>query len=90
MLALLITNLDDRIFRSNLSLRMFNFKFLDNLRFFLLIELKIICLSDKKTFLFPICWIFSWPLPATIKTFPVFKLFIAFTIASFLLEISII
>ena len=90
MLALLITDLDDRIFRSNLSLRMFNFKFLDNLRFFLLIELKIICLSDKKTFLFPICWIFSWPLPATIKTFPVFKLFIAFTIASFLLEISII
>ena len=52
MLALLITDLDDRIFRSNLSLRMFNFKFLDNLKFFFLIELKIICLSDKKTYLF--------------------------------------
>ena len=30
-------------------------KFLDKLKFFFLIELKIICLSDKKTFLFPIC-----------------------------------
>jgi len=55
MLALLITDLDDRTFRSNFSLRMFNFKFLDKLKFFFLIEFKIICLSDKKTFVFLIC-----------------------------------
>ena len=78
----------DIFFSALSSLSILTFKLFDNFKFLIFIASSIIFLSEKKIFLTPISWIFSWPFPATSKISPVFKFFIASLIALALLEYS--
>ena len=68
------------MFKFKPSLIIFTFQFFDKALFFCLIYFSIKNLSEKKFFVL-YSWKFSCPFPATIRTSPDFKSFIAFSIA---------